>query len=78
MKNYVFNDILFTEVPATNEYVRVQITEFDRNNKPHSSFMYVPAHRWEAATEGDNFNQEVIKGAYELLKNNGYTTLLNA
>lgn len=78
MRNFVKNDILFTEVPARNDYVRVQVTEFDAHHAAHSYYIYVPGHRWEAACEGDEFNRDVIKGAYELLRDNGYTTLMNA
>lgn len=76
MKTYEFENMVFTEMSLHEEYMRVQVTEFDHNKRAHSSLIYFPAERWEQAFKGDEYNRKVIKGAYELLRDNGFAPLM--
>lgn len=85
MKTYEFQGVLFTEIPPKFKNVpliegfqRVQVTEFDHNKRPQSTFMELPENYWKQALEGDEFNRKVIKRAYEQLRDNGLGLLMNA
>lgn len=76
MNTYDYKEYIFTESPQGGENVRVQVTKLDSNNRPISYFIYIPVRRWIDALNGSEYEREVIKGAFELLFNNGYLTLL--